>query len=167
MPGESWVAIEGFNKYLVSDMGHVQNESTGRLLACTENNYGDLRVALYDAEGNRHTLLVRNLVASYWVEGEDDIFNSVIQLNGNKADCRASNLAWRPRWFAWKFTHQFRDLFPGEYRYQPIRNIATGSVYANTLQCVAMEGVLAEDVWNSIRTAQRIFPTGSYYEIIR
>lgn len=161
---ELWDFIEDCPAYLISNLGRVKNYDKGTVLSAGRNNYGDVRVQLRNFEGRRIQKTVRVLVANAFVAGRTEIFDTVIQLDGNKENCRADNLAWRPEWFAWKFVTQFKSHHPLNYRTVPIRNIVTGAVYSNTIECVQTEGVLCVDVWFSIFNGNKVFPDGGIYE---
>src|SRR6478752_8874129 len=104
------------------------------------NNYGDLCVTVRDSEGYEASKSVRLLVGESFVPGRTEIFDSLVNLDGSKVNCSADNLAWRPHWHAWKFAHQWKHQYPAPVHTEPIRNITTGSVYANSVQCSMFEG---------------------------
>ena len=161
---EKWDFIHGFEHYLVGDLGHIQNYDTGRYLSLTLNNYGDLRATLVGNDGMKVTRSVRLLVAEAFVPGRTETFNAVINLDGIKTNCRANNLAWRPNWHAWKFAHQFRRDYPTRFYNVPIRNVQTGSIYSNTIECATTEGCVFSEIWKSIFNGVKVFPDGAVYE---
>ncbi len=106
---EHWSDIPEFPNYCVSDLGAVVNKSTGRYLIQTMATGGTYKVGLVRA-GKQYTRSVKVLVAEAFVEGQSEIFNTPIQLDGYQENMRWDNLMWRPRWFAWKYTRQFSEV---------------------------------------------------------
>jgi len=162
---EEWKVIDEYPNYMISNKGEVQNVSTGRLMQLSTNNFGTLRVTVRNSTGIV-TKSVRVLVAKAFVDGETEIFNSVINLDGNEENCRADNLAWRPHWFSLRFKRQFGYEFPMSYYTTRIRNVESGAEYTNTFQCSRTEGVLFVDVWSSIYRKTKVFPSMCTYVIV-
>ena len=71
LPDEEWRPIEGYKKYLVSNMGRVKSlkYANARLLTAFPNNKGYLRVCLCHNGKGRH-FLVSRLVASAFCEND-------------------------------------------------------------------------------------------------
>jgi hypothetical protein len=153
--------IIGFPTYEVSNLGKVYNIRTGREMVLSPTEEGTLTVGLmYD--GTQYRRSVKVLVARAFVKGENDIFDTPIQLDNDKRNCRAENILWRPRGFAWEYTHQFdsSDLW---YYTEPVLDIVSGEVYDNILEAATINGLLCKDVRQSIFTTRRVFPTGQQF----
>jgi hypothetical protein len=82
-------------------------------------------------------------------------FTTPIHLNGNSADCQASNLLWRPRWFALKHGRQFKLDLP---EYYPVRDKQTDEVFDSVWSFVLTYGLLYMDVVLSVYHFTRVFP---------
>lgn len=87
---ESWKVIDNHPGYEVSNMGHIRNTSTKRLLQPYDDGSGYLRVKLNGCNCRLHIL-----VATAHVYNPDpETKNIVNHKKGKKHDCRASQLEW-------------------------------------------------------------------------
>lgn len=142
-----WVELDEFPDYAVSEMGDVHNIRTGLPRKTSENQQGVVKISMY--VGNRlYTRSVAVLVAENFCDGRSDIFDTPIHLNGDRTDCRASNLQWRPRWFAIKYHRQF-DV-PAFHEQTPeIEEINTGNRYSRVKHACIDLGLYYNDVYRS------------------
>lgn len=161
---ENWKPIKEFPNYRISDIGRVLNHDTGKLLKLSLTKQGAVKVGLVK-DGVQHTRAVSVLVADTFVKGRSEIFNTPIHLDGNQENNTTSNLQWRPRWFAWKYTKQFEVLEDYRDRGQ-IQNIDTGEIYWDAVDLVTRHGLLLSDVWRCIRTGDPIFPTNQVLTVV-
>jgi hypothetical protein len=150
--------IEGFPNYEVSDRGEIFNVRTGREMVLSPTLNGDLTVGL-TRDGHQYRYSVKGLVARAFVEGETELFNTPILLDGNKRNLTAENIVWRPRWFAWKYTRQFHEHH-NWYCFGPIVDKISGEEYRNYFDAARTNGLLCEDIMYSIYSEdRRTFPT--------
>ena len=95
--GELWREIPAHPGYEVSNKGRVRNMKTGRVLrACRNNANGNLMLGLTDRGRNgteRTTCYVARLVGAAWCPDFRPEL-SPVYVNGDRADCRPSNLRW-------------------------------------------------------------------------
>lgn len=105
---QEWVSIEEFPGYSVSSSGEVRNDNTTRHLKIRSNKQGFIMVGLV-REGVQHTRSVAMLVAHAFVPYYDysEWSNSVIHLDGDRENCRADNLMWRTRAYAYAYHKMF------------------------------------------------------------
>ena len=82
------------NMYAVSNFGEVMNLKTGTIMSKIKSKKGYYQVNLKLINGQRMTFLIHRLVATAFVEGMDDVHNTVNHKNGIKTDCRDTNLEW-------------------------------------------------------------------------
>lgn len=162
---EQWVAIEGFAEYAVTTEGDVFNVDTGRLMTKSPTMNGDPTVGLMK-QGRQYRRSVKVLVAKAFVQGETRLFNTPVQLDGDKNNCRASNIVWRPRWFAWKYTVQFDDPLPDYYDGGPILDVVNGVRYDTYLHASILNGILIEDIVASIDHTTMVFPTNQIFKMV-
>ncbi len=114
MYDEVWRNIPNYPDYLISSYGCVYNRRTKQEMRVSKTNHGHAKISLMSGE-SRHTLSVARLVAQAFVRPPNPMCDEVILLNGDLSDVSETNLAWRPRWFAWKYTRQLRTDIPVYY----------------------------------------------------
>lgn len=156
--------IPGFENYFVSNDGKVVNVNTGREMALFQIQNGELAVGLV-RDGRQFIRSVKVLVAEAFVDGKTQIFDTPILLNGLKDDPRADNIMWRPRWFAWKYSHQFKDI-PEWCLVRPVMDMVSGLVYESVFHAGIENGLLFSDISLSIHNGTRVWPTGQYFSYI-
>lgn len=157
--------IKEFPNYEITSYGRVFNLKTGREMALSPTQHGDLTVGLV-RDHHQYRYSVKGLVARYFVPGESEFFDTPILLNGDRNDLRADNIAWRPRWFAWLWTRQFSQMFSWYY-FGPIIDMTTKMQYENYLQASMENGILCSDIKESIYNGKLVFPTHQYFEYVR
>jgi len=157
---ERWVALSDFPGYSVSDEGRVRNDKFDKLRK-VHVQQGYATVA-FMRNGKLVNRMLAQLVAREFVERQREAFDSPIHLDGDKLNCRASNLMWRPRWFALRHARQFSLNLPECP--DRVRNINTGEVYDNVWQVVFDKGVIYNDVVLSIYNRTYVFPLFHYFE---
>lgn len=153
---EIWKQIGDFPRYEVSNSGEIANIFTGKTLKNRTNEAGVLMIDLTKDDG-QYTRSVKSLVAKAFVDGRNDIFNTAIQKDGNRSNCDASNLVWRPRWFAIEYALQFRTMPQKVREYGPIMD-EQGAKYQTVMDVVIVHGVLPMDVYKGLFTHASIFP---------
>lgn len=106
---EVWTPCEGFPNYSVSPEGVLMNNQRGTLVKGRKNRQGIIMVNL-SRDGGRFTRSAALLVAqAYLGPPRNEAYNSVIHLDGDRGNCEASNLMWRPRWYAIKYHQMFNE----------------------------------------------------------
>lgn len=162
---EEWREAPYFPRYIVSNLGRVQTLKTGRVLIPSKNQQGHLKVNLM-RDGETHTRTVNHLVAKlYLPEPEREDFISIIHLNGDKSDCRAENLQWRPRYFAIQYHQQFHQRAFRTSR-TPIQDTQTGHKYRSIQEAVVHHGLLFQDILVSMHQRTYVWPTYQQFATI-
>lgn len=163
---EEWVGIEGFPGYSVNPLGHVRKDSTGRVLHIRLNQYGVPYVGLM-REGRRHQCVrsLPRLVATAFVPQPNDVFDTPINLNGDRTDCRVENLMWRPRWYAIYYANQFKERYDNPIN-APIVDAETDDEYPNSLAVACVNGLLERDVVLSILNHTLTWPTYQQFVLV-
>ena len=156
---QEWMPIEEFPEYSVSNDGYVVNNATGRILSNSTVQY-NMRTVAFSIGGEQHRRSVAVLVArAFLPEPPRDDFNTIIHLDGDRANCRSDNLAWRPRWFAINY-HMERHKKPYRNFHEDIRIVETWEVF-DTLSEPAMKyGLLERDIHRSLFEQTRVYPVG-------
>lgn len=147
---EEWVRLDEFPEYKVSDLGDIKNERSGRLVAKSLTKQGGVKVGLYH-DNKQHTRSVAVLVAKAFVPGYDEsVFTTPIHLDADQRNCEASNLAWRPRWFAYRYHQQFtpmhQDWIDTYSCMGPVIDLDTRTMYQTVLEAAQVNGLLMFDL---------------------
>lgn len=158
--------IIGFPNYEVTSFGRVFNIQTGREMVLSPNEEGILTVGLFYGD-RQYRRSVKVLVARAFVLGETEIFNTPIQLDGDRYNMRADNIVWRPRWFAHRYFSQFRPPLPDWYYMGPILEEINKIEYENILHAATTNGLLCKDIRESMLYRNQIFPTREVYTMLR
>lgn len=157
-----WKEIEEFPEYSVSNTGLVRNDHTTRILNQSFNQQGVVKVGLFDGK-KQHTRSVKFLVAVAFVEGRTNVFDTAINLDGDQEHNHARNIAWRPRWFAMRYSRQFDDV--GDwYLNRQIYDTETELLYGDMVDAAIEHGILLKDILMSTHEPQHnTFPTGQKF----
>lgn len=165
---EDFCEIEGFKKYMISNHGYVMNIKSGRPRKATRNQQGIGIVTMFSEQGGFYTKSVSRLVADSFLPNPYDpaVFNSVINLDGDRTNADVRNLMWRPRWFAIQYHRQFEyDDFNIEHI--PFRDRETGEEFPNFVAACTKFGLYFVDIIKSCDFEQPTFPTGQQFEWVR
>jgi hypothetical protein len=156
-PDEISAPIEGFDNYEVTNQGRVFNIATGRVMVLSPTMNGDLTVGLV-RDHKQHRYSVKGLVAREFVPRETEFFNTPILLDGDKYNLCQENIVWRPRWFAWMYTRQLAVDHPW-YHFGPIVDTTTNTRYESFIAAAMANGLLCNDIKESIYSGLAVFPT--------
>lgn len=166
MGEELWRNILEFPRYDISNFGRVYNIRRNMMMETSYTTYGHSKITLTAYDGSRHTRSVAQLVADSFVEPPNLLCDNLIILDGDFTNVVYTNLAWRPRQFAWKYTRQLKERQPLHYRNLSVRNCDTGVEYSSIVEAGITEGLLFVDVWRSTYNSQPVYPYGSVFEVI-
>lgn len=160
---EEWAYLEGYPNYMVSNLGRIYNARRGTILIPSPNQQGILKINLAE-QGIKFTRSIALMVAIAFVPNDydPDIFATPIHLDGDRSNCKADNLAWRPRWFAVKYQRQFNYR---EYDSLLVRiaDELTGTTYSSPKEAAVANGLLIADVVKSYAVGGHTFPTGQKF----
>lgn len=153
----NWILVEGFADYSVSNLGQVRRDESGYILLPQVNQYGGVFVGLMlDARQLFRSLPL--LVAKAFITPPRPAYDTPINLDGDRFNCRVENLAWRPRAFARRYNQQFREhLF--DTLDEPIQESATRKIFPNSWEAATYFGLLEKDVVLSILENTVTWPT--------
>lgn len=161
-PGVDSRVISEFPNYCITVDGRVFNLKTGREMVLHPTLQGEYSVGMMK-DRVQYRRSVKVLVAEAFVEGQTEDFNTPILLDNNKENLHATNICWRPRWFAWRYSYQFSRYFPDWYYHGPILDIVNNAEYLNIIEAATTNGILCEDIQISIDNRREVFPTGQVY----
>lgn len=152
-----WMDIEGFPKYSINNFGDVWSEFTGRLLAIRVNQYGVPFVGL--TQGHRqYQRSLALLVAQAFIPNSSEIWDTPINLDGDRFNCVIENLMWRPRWFAIRYNQQFKHPYERPIN-APLRAFGSDEVYEDSFDAAKAYGLLERDVVLSVENSTLTWPT--------
>lgn len=162
---QEWREIVGFNGYSVSDAGNVRNDDTGRIMRTATNQRGIINVGLMH-RGVQYKKSVAVLVASAFVTTARSLeFNTPINLDGDRSNNRATNLLWRPRYFARQFFQQLGHTALWHIN-QPLMDVKTEEILRGSTEAVHKFGLLHKDIYLSIVSKTYVWPTYQIFRIL-
>ena len=162
---EEWRDLSIFPSYSVSDLGNVRSLKTGRILKRSKNQQGHLKVKLAEAR-HIYTRSVNHLVAKTFLdEPVRDDFSSVIHRDGDKTNCAADNLMWRPRHYTIRYHQQF-DSHDFRNSSVAIIDIKTNRIYQTIQEASVEHGLLFFDILVSAHERTYVWPTYQEFRYI-
>jgi len=137
------------------------NRERGTLVQTRLNHQGIRMVSIVDESNKRKTRSVALFVARLYLRPPHNRFyNSVIHLNGDKSDCTALNLMWRPRWYAVNYHLMFLE--------EPIDISVeikeTGEVFGMLREACVKYGLNEQDVYMDLVTGGSCFHYGFRFQ---
>lgn len=164
---QEWRPIEEFPGYSISNQGFVLNRF-GKMIARRINNRGIVYVGLSKDEEQFAISVARLVAVAFLPKPANEAFDTPINLDGDRANNRAWNLMWRPRWFAIKYSRQF--LRGWREANDPVEEVETQESFERSLSAAMRYGLLALEVstvaWNATHHANtwaRVWPTGQQF----
>lgn len=164
---EVWREICSFPGYSVSDLGRVRNNETGRIMALLKNQNGIVNVGL-TKDLVQYKRSVAILVATSFVPKlpqHRDAFDTPINLDGDRANNQASNLMWRPRWFAVRYFNQFQTNQRGFT--VPVEEITTGEQFETSWEAAIKYGLLDREIFVATLNRTYVWPTYQKFRVIK
>jgi len=152
--------LEEFPSYTISNYGTVTN-SYGQIMTHSRTAHGEHTVGLM-RNGRQYRRSVKVLVARAFVDGETEIFDTPILLDGDRGNLHTSNLAWRPRWFALAYQKQFDQIEDWWYA-GPVVDDAQGITYEDIFSAAMETGSLVRHIRLGMLNRERVFPTGALF----
>ena len=164
---EKWAIIPEFPTYEVSSYGNIRNMKTDRIMRTSRTAFGHIKITLTsDYYGWRKTRGVAQLVAEAFIEKPSMLCDQVMILDGDFDNVASDNLVWRPRWYAWKYTHQIKMAQPLHYRNLPVINIVNECRYSSIIVAGMTEGLLFDEIWRSTYTGAKLFPFEAIFDVV-
>lgn len=156
------VQVPEFPDYYVREDGMIFN-AKGDVLTPLTNGRNIVFVNFYRLGVKYNRSISRIVAEAFLPTPENDLDNTPINLDGDRSNCAAYNLAWRPRWFAILYMKQFSrpPTLP-----RTIVNVRTGQIYRNSLEASASCGALQRSVYESIRNRTPAWPTEEVFAFV-
>lgn len=159
---ELWLPVQDFDAYEVSDQGRVRNRNTGHVLSQTQGRTGYYVGLVSAKDRTKYNRAVNRLVAEAFVAKPNEYpvwvetFDTPIHLDGNRLNNHASNLMWRPIWFAMDYHKQFKDV--GTKYMIVVMELNSFGVFTSCWDAAVHYGILARDVWMSVKHSEPVWP---------
>lgn len=158
-----WRQVEHFPSYSVSRVGTVRNEETGRIMAMLVNQSGVVNVGL-TRDCRQYKRAVGLLVARAYLDQPSEVFDCTINLDGDRFNNTVENIAWRPKWFAVEYNHQFEEYHFEDYHL--IMNIDTKEIFKTPWDAVRKYGILHKDLILGIANDAPVWPIRNHFREI-
>lgn len=160
-----WRPIDEFPGYSVNPLGQVRRNANQRLVAPRYNQYGVPYVG-FMSNWRQHIRSLPRIVAVTFLPSPSEIFDTPIQIDGDRSNCRADNLMWRPRWYAVQFNNQFKERYENALD-EPVRCVHDGARFPNSLAAACRYGLLEREVVLSILRKKPAWPTYQFFDLVR
>lgn len=161
---EWWSPVRGFPGYSVSSFGMVQNDTSKRSLTIRRNQFGVAYVGLM-RNGRQCIRSLPRLVLAAFMPQPNEIFDTPINLNGDRTNCSLDNLMWRPRLYAVRYVNQFQDPYTNPIMTQ-IRDVESKLIYSDSFDAACSNGLLEREVVLSILNHTVAWPTYQRFEVV-
>lgn len=159
-----WTKVVGFPDYEINDAGCVRRLKSGRPVAASLNQQGNPYVGL-SREGTQLKRSLALLVAMTFLDRPPNSrFDTPIHLDGNKINCSADNLMWRPRHFAIKYHQQFHNGKRGFII--PVYEVNTGETFPTSWEAALKYGLIDQEILTAAINRTVVFPTGMHFRPI-
>lgn len=159
-----WKNVEGFPGYSVNPLGQVRNDLTERLLIPRFNQDGVPYVGLM-REDEQCVRSLPRLVARAFLPLPSELFDTPIQIDGDRMNCRAENLMWRPRWYAVLYKRQFDTERYDNPILEPVHAVGEEEVFSDSLEAGCRYGLLEREVVLSVANHVPTWPTYQFFEL--
>ena len=171
---ELWCKIPDFPDYSISNFGRARNDDTDRLLTQCVNRAGVAYIGP-SRNGKQYSRAVTPLVANAFLPPIEppyrpDIFDTAINLDGNRTNNHVDNLMWRPLWFAVKYARQFHEskidrdtlvviMETGERLTSWEATLKYGLIHREIIRAARTQRLENKQVWPTWQTFQLSFLT--------
>lgn len=162
---DEWKPLDGYPGYSINRRGQVRNDELDRIMKVSLNTYGLPFIAMTVDRLQVRRGLAR-LVAQTFVPKNPMLpyFDTPIQLDGDQTNCNADNILWRPRWFAMRYTRQFKIE---QQPHLPVRNLLTGQIENTAWPFVTATGLLYRELIIKAYREEAMFPTRERFRFER
>jgi hypothetical protein len=145
---EEWIDLKEFPDYVISTSGEIVNMKWGgHPINYSRNQQGLPKVTLV-RDNRPFTRSPARLVAETFIPEEREVFDTPINLDGDRMNCGVENLMWRPRWFAIKYHKQFMfENFHSDFAHRV--DIESGEHYYSLKEVCMRNGLYYFDVIKS------------------
>lgn len=146
----------GFPLYSVSDLGEVMNNNTWIAKSYLRNQHGYSFVSLYQGP-RRMSRQVSVLVAETFIRDMYPLeWDTIIHLDGDLSNLKASNLAYRPRSYAIRYNRAIRTVDRSKWHLEHTAIDWDGVElhFDNVVDSATHFGILMEEVLKALDTGE-------------
>jgi hypothetical protein len=161
---QEWIPIQDFPGYSVNGYGQVRHDAFDRLMTPHANQTESIYVSLM-RDGIQCQRALAPIVANAFLEDPVDPFDTPINLDGDRWNCAADNLMWRPRWFAIQYHQQFKHPYHNPIL-TPVKARGENEVFRNSFAAAMRYGLLERDVVLSIYHNTYAWPNYMVFELV-
>lgn len=162
---ELWHELSDFPGYAVSDLGRVRNVDFDRFKVPSQNQAGVMHVML-SRSLRQYRRAVAGLVADAFLDSPPrEDFNTIIHLDGDRTNCAALNLMWRPRWFTIQYHRQFQPGAKRGFR-EPVKELTTGEEFETSWDAAIKYGLIDHEIFVATFNRTYVFPTGQQFRVL-
>lgn len=156
---ETWEPIWRYPNYEVSDLGHVRNVGTERILQQADGKSG-MTVSLR-RDNTTHTARVCVLVAQHFLPDPLFVDSVPFHLNRDYKDNRAENLRWIARLDSYWYSHMEKKA--PELLNRPVFVYETGDRYNDIMECADVMGCHMRSVDRATRSYRNTYLGYHFY----
>lgn len=160
---DDWRVIPEFDHYSVNSLGYIRNDESDRIMAQYPNTRGTAMIGFFK-NGVQYKRAVAPIVAHAFLDAPPNDQATPINLDGDRFNNRATNLMWRPLWFARRYHRQFADPICVT---RPIEDMDSGMQYATSRDAAVKHGLLDKEIRIGILNRIPVWPTFQFFRLMR
>lgn len=166
---EIWKDLQEYPGYAVSDCGGIMNTTTGLHKKPSVNQQGIAMINM-SVNSKQNVRSVAVLVAREFLQDTNipSHFDTPIHLDGDRMNCRADNLLWRPRWFAVRYHQQFNPWQRANrfgFR-KPVLINETEETFPNSWAAAIHYGLLDQEIFLATMNRTYVFPYNFTFTVL-
>jgi hypothetical protein len=159
-----WVPIPDFPGYSVNSLGQVKQDNYDHFLVPHANQTFSIYVSLM-RDGEQCQRALAPIVAKAFLDPPVPPFDTPINLDGDRWNCAADNLMWRPRWFAIQYHQQFKRPYHNPIE-TPVKARGENEIFPDSFSAAIRYGLLERDVVLSVYNNTYAWPNYMIFEMI-
>lgn len=156
--------LQLFPGYWVSNRGYIKHERSQARLRPQINQGGTVYVSLNKDNRAYNRGLAKLVAETFLPTPESEDFDTPINLNGDRLDCRAENLMWRPYYFARRYHQQFN----GERTdfNNPVFLPETNTHFDSVWDAAVTYGLLVRDILLKTYVHESVWPGNHRFQFV-
>lgn len=159
-----WKPVKGFFGYSVNRFGDVKHDVLNRILTPHANQTDCVYVSFMDYGVQKQRALAP-IVARAFLGLPVPPFDTPINLDGDRWNCAADNLMWRPRWHAIQYHQQFKRRYDHPIN-RPVRAQGENEMFSDSFAAAIRYGLLERDVVISVEKHTYAWPNYMIFEMV-